>query len=144
MSHFAYLWLSLYKNNRKAYVTKSFHTNDYPQDWNVTLSQMKSQINLSIKSQNSINTAELCSDFRYDERVTAMLVDQGNNLYSCGVCNKESNRRADLMKHIINKHVTAPAVVCQFCNKQYKNQNSLQVHISQNHRDQWKRGGQFC
>ena len=82
------------------------------------------------------------SDFRYDERVTALVVESGQT-FSCAVCNKESARRGDLMKHIINKHVSAPAVVCQFCNKQYKNQNSLQVHISQNHRDQWKRGGQY-
>jgi len=81
-------------------------------------------------------------DFRYDDRVTAMVVE-GEQSFTCAVCNKESNRRGDLMKHIINKHVTAPAVVCQFCNKQYKNQNSLQVHISQNHRDQWKRGGHY-
>ena len=84
----------------------------------------------------------VCVDFRHDDRVLSLVVDEGSHL-SCGVCGKTSSSKKDLVRHIISKHVAAPAVFCQFCGKQYKNQNSLQVHISQNHRDQWKRGDQY-
>jgi len=73
-----------------------------------------------------------------DSAVAALLVHQGASCYACASCGKTSAQRTDLMKHIISKHVVTQAVSCQFCGKKYKNQNSLQVHISQNHRELWQ------
>jgi len=73
-----------------------------------------------------------------DEAVNALLVHQGAACYACARCGKTSAQRTDLMKHIVSRHVSTPAINCQFCNKKYKNQNSLQVHISQNHRELWQ------
>jgi len=73
-----------------------------------------------------------------DSLITSLLVHQGACSYACARCGKTAAQRTDLMKHIVSKHVATPAVNCQFCGKKYKNQNSLQVHISQNHRELWQ------
>jgi len=73
-----------------------------------------------------------------DTAIESLLVHQGAGSYVCASCGKTTSQRTDLMKHIISKHVVAQAVSCQFCGKKYKNQNSLQVHISQNHRELWQ------
>jgi len=73
-----------------------------------------------------------------DTAIESLLIHQGAGSYACASCGKTSAQRTDLMKHIISKHVVSQAVACQFCGKKYKNQNSLQVHISQNHRELWQ------
>ena len=73
-----------------------------------------------------------------DTAIESLLIHQGAGSYACGSCGKTSAQKTDLMKHIISKHVVAQAIACQFCGKKYKNQNSLQVHISQNHRELWQ------
>jgi len=73
-----------------------------------------------------------------DTAVESLLIHQSPGCYTCASCGKTSAQRTDLMKHIISKHVVAQAIACQFCGKKYKNQNSLQVHISQNHRELWQ------
>merc|ERR1712025_359236 len=73
-----------------------------------------------------------------DIAVESLLVHQSPGCYTCASCGKTSAQRTDLMKHIISKHVVSQAIACQFCGKKYKNQNSLQVHISQNHRELWQ------
>jgi len=70
------------------------------------------------------------------EAANAMIDDSGP-VPACTRCGKTASKRSDLVKHVISKHIPTPAVSCQFCSKQYKNRNSLQVHISQNHRDDY-------
>jgi len=78
-----------------------------------------------------------------DDSVTSLIIQDGTNSYTCGRCGKNCYKRSHLIRHIISKHVSTPAVNCQFCGKQYKNNNSLQVHISQNHREQWQQSKNF-
>jgi len=75
----------------------------------------------------------------HDASVTALVVVIDSHSFACASCGKAASKRSDLIKHIISKHVDSPPATCQFCNKQYKHQPSLQVHISQNHRDELKR-----
>jgi len=70
----------------------------------------------------------------HDDTVASLIIHEGINIYTCGRCGKTCNKKDHLKRHIISKHMSTPAVECQFCGKQYKNQNSLQVHISQSHR----------
>jgi len=73
-----------------------------------------------------------------DESIASLIIHEGTNTYTCGRCGKTCSKKDHLKRHIISKHMTTPAVECQYCGKQYKNQNSLQVHCSQNHKDQWQ------
>jgi len=66
----------------------------------------------------------------------ALVTEISKGLFSCSQCGKNSQSRKDLKRHIASKHVVSPRVRCQFCEREYKNQPSLQAHISQNHRDQ--------
>merc|ERR1719189_42578 len=65
-----------------------------------------------------------------DERVASLVVHHGNQIFTCAECGKAASRKGDLLRHIVSKHISVPVAVCPYCNKQYKNKNSLTNHIS--------------
>ena len=94
-----------------------------------------------IKTKKIRTEMIVCLDYR-DERVTSLVVYHGTQSFSCAECGKTATRKGDLMRHIVSKHVAVPAAVCPVCNRQYKNQNSLNNHISLQHRS-WESRANF-
>jgi len=67
----------------------------------------------------------------------SMVQELEKGVFVCAHCGKSSKSRKDLKRHILSKHVQSPPVSCQFCEREYKNQPSLQAHISQSHRNEY-------
>ena len=58
-------------------------------------------------------------------------------LWCCSDCSYSNRRKANLARHIEAKHIENEGVHCQFCGNFNPNNNSLQSHISRNHRSQY-------
>ena len=55
----------------------------------------------------------------------------------CGLCGKVLRHSGSVRRHFLDKHVTLGIIgyYCPACRRTYKSKNSMQVHISTNHRD---------
>jgi len=60
-------------------------------------------------------------------------LDDGTG-FMCLVCNKISSHKTNLKKHVQCMHTEDKPQSCSFCGKQFKNKNTLQNHVSLNHR----------
>jgi len=60
-------------------------------------------------------------------------LDDGTG-FMCLVCNKISSHKTNLKKHVQCMHTEDKPQNCSFCGKQFKNKNTLQNHVSLNHR----------
>merc|ERR1711972_735736 len=67
-----------------------------------------------------------CDDV-WSQTVDSMITLLDNGLYVCTECGKENRNKKDLKRHVSRKHVQGPSVSCQFCEKEFKNQPTLQV-----------------
>lgn len=63
--------------------------------------------------------------------------------FICLVCNKISSVKGNLKKHVESMHIKEVPVDCKFCRKPFKNKNSLQNHVSLNHRDMYNKNDAF-
>ena len=54
--------------------------------------------------------------------------------FMCLVCRKVVLKKGNLKKHILSMHTGEQSQDCPACGKQFKNANSLQNHISLQHR----------
>jgi len=71
-----------------------------------------------------------------NKEYVASLIAQldGGKGFMCIVCNKVSSQKTNLKKHILSMHTEDAPQNCSFCGKQFKNKNTLQNHVSLNHR----------
>ena len=69
-----------------------------------------------------------------DSYIQDVKTEEGN-FHACTECGKTSKTRSDLKKHVLSRHIQSPPVPCPYCARTYKNQPSLQAHISQSHRE---------
>ena len=60
-------------------------------------------------------------------------LDKETRNWQCSKCSYQAKRKDHMQNHIQARHVIADPVPCQFCNKLYKNQQVLSVHISNYH-----------
>ena len=61
----------------------------------------------------------------------------GGVLWRCLDCSYSSQHKTTLARHIESNHVKGPGFNCEYCGKFCPTSNSLQVHISKNHRGQF-------
>ena len=65
-----------------------------------------------------------------------MFMDEAGILWRCIDCSYSSKQKHHVARHIESKHIDTPGFNCIFCEKFCPNSNSLQAHISRNHRNQ--------
>ena len=60
----------------------------------------------------------------------------GSKPFKCSICEKESNDKGNLRKHVENIHFPGTfSYTCKYCNETLSTRNLLNVHISKFHRD---------
>ena len=76
---------------------------------------------------------------KLDEQVNTMMTKssrkhaQGQPLYVCNVCGKES-RQSHMKNHIEANHLEGISVPCNFCEKTFRSRHSKACHISLSHK----------
>ena len=63
--------------------------------------------------------------------------NEGGFVWRCIECGHSSKRKDAVAKHVESKHIDSGGITCKFCGKFCPNSNSLQAHISRNHRGQY-------
>jgi len=55
--------------------------------------------------------------------------------WKCLICSKVTQHRGNLRQHFVSNHFTVETnLPCQYCGRNFKNENSLNSHVSQSHR----------
>ena len=63
-------------------------------------------------------------------------LEEGRTVFKCTICQKSNFRKHHLINHVESVHFPEMfSYSCMYCGKDYKTQNSLNVHISQRHRE---------
>jgi uncharacterized C2H2 Zn-finger protein len=63
-----------------------------------------------------------------------LLDEHGLALYQCRLCAHKSRLSSNLAKHIEALHMKSEGVLCPHCQKIFNSRNSLQSHVSRQHR----------
>ena len=58
--------------------------------------------------------------------------DDGKSRFKCLVCGKQVNLKNNMRQHVRNMHAKQTNNVCQYCQKEFKNNLSCQRHIKNN------------
>ena len=55
--------------------------------------------------------------------------------FGCTDCSYQSNRRANVARHIEGHHITNLSVTCLYCSQTFASNSALNTHVSRKHRN---------
>ena len=67
------------------------------------------------------------------KKCNSMIFKREDGTYHCLVCGFKNEKRASVRKHV-ESHMPSQHIVCNLCNKSFKNRNSLNSHKSISHK----------
>ena len=70
-----------------------------------------------------------------DQQINSMM-ERVDGSWMCKACGKRDGLKPNIKKHIEGAHIEGYSHTCKFCEKNFRSKNSLQVHVSRNHRTQ--------
>ena len=67
-----------------------------------------------------------------EDKIQEILSKQ-DGVYHCSICGYNSKRKADSTRHV-ETHIKGLSYPCSVCQRTFRSRNSLESHISKNHR----------
>ena len=55
--------------------------------------------------------------------------------FRCTDCEYQSNRRANVARHVEGHHITNISIACAYCSQMFASSNALNTHVSRKHRN---------
>ena len=67
-----------------------------------------------------------------------IVLSDGKHVWECIECGKKHHNKSNIIQHV-DLHIQGVQYICEYCQKQFKSQGSLNVHVTTKHRDLKKR-----
>ena len=67
-----------------------------------------------------------------------VVLSDGKHAWECIECGKKHHNKSNIVQHV-DLHIQGVQYICEYCQKQFKSQGSLNVHMTTKHRDLKKR-----
>ena len=77
------------------------------------------------------------NNLELDQKIDSMM-ERVEGTWTCKVCGKKNGLKPNMKKHIEGVHIDGYTHPCVYCAKNFRSRNSLQVHVSNNHRNSSK------
>ena len=77
------------------------------------------------------------NNLELDQKIDSMM-ERVEGTWRCKVCGKKDALKPNIKKHIDGVHIDGYTHPCVYCAKNFRSRNSLQVHVSNNHRNSSK------
>ena len=66
----------------------------------------------------------------------------GKFTWECAECGKQHHNKSNIVQHV-DLHIAGVQYICDYCQKVFKSQGSLNVHVTTKHRDEHKRSKNY-
>jgi hypothetical protein len=73
--------------------------------------------------------------FEMRELALAKTVQLDRVTFQCTDCAYQSNRRANVLRHVEGHHIANVSVSCPSCSQEFASTNALNTHMSRKHRN---------
>ena len=67
-----------------------------------------------------------------------MILSDGKTVWKCNQCGKRHHNKSNIFQHV-DLHIDGVQYICDYCQGVFKSQGSLNVHITNKHRNQHKK-----
>ena len=74
--------------------------------------------------------------------MSRVVMSDGRAVWRCNECGKQHYNKSNIVQHV-DQHIQGVQYSCQYCERVFKSQGSLNVHITNKHRDEHKKNKSF-
>jgi uncharacterized C2H2 Zn-finger protein len=69
-------------------------------------------------------------------------LEDGKSTWECVQCGKQHHNKSNILQHV-DLHIAGVQYICDYCQKVFKSQGSLNFHVTTKHRDEHKRSKSY-
>ena len=74
--------------------------------------------------------------------MSRVVMSDGRAVWRCDECGRQHHNKSNIVQHV-DLHIQGLQYTCQYCERIFKSQGSLNVHITNKHRDLHKKNKSF-